>query len=82
VIAAVLGLCLAAQAPTLRLALVVGSNTPLPGRSDALRYADDDAYQTAQVLGGAGQQVWWHARFDDETAERAAVLETFGNELL
>ncbi|MFH1808530.1 MAG: caspase family protein [Pseudomonadota bacterium] len=74
-IAALLGLVLGAavEPPTASFALVVGSNQPLPGRSTPLRYADDDAYKTAQVLAGAGMQVWWHARFDEETAERAAV---------
>ena len=63
----------AASVEPLRLALVVGSNAPLKQGSAPLRYADDDAYKSARVLGGAGVEVWLHTRFDRETEEQAAL---------
>lgn len=78
VLAAALGDAAAPATGPVRLALVVGNNTPLPGRDAPLRYADDDAYKSAQVLAGAGVEVWLHARFDAETAERAAARGAVG----
>ncbi|MBN2359031.1 MAG: caspase family protein [Deltaproteobacteria bacterium] len=60
-------------AEPLRVALVVGSNAPLKPGSAPLRFADDDAYKSARVLGGAGVEVWLHTRFDCETEEQAAL---------
>ncbi|MCB9550011.1 MAG: caspase family protein [Myxococcales bacterium] len=63
---------LAEEAPH-RFALVVGSNTPLPGSGYApLRYADDDALRVARLLRGLGAHVELLVDADAETAEGAA----------
>ncbi len=65
---AVLALTMAAPSlAAVRLALVVGSNEALDPDLDALRYADDDALRTANLLGLVSDEVQVLVRLDRET---------------
>ncbi|MFH1532575.1 MAG: caspase family protein [Pseudomonadota bacterium] len=75
VIVLALGLAAPSSAVASRLALVVGSNQALDPDLEALRYADDDALRTADLLGLVSDDVRVLVRPDQETAALHEGLE-------
>lgn len=71
VLAVVILACVTAPAlaapPTARFALVIGNNLPASSRTSALRFADDDALATHQLMIGAGVHSVLLTRLDDTT---------------